>query len=151
MTGRSSRAWLAPLLIGAVLTSAGTAHAAQHDATARYVARPAGGGQIVLQVDRGRLRRLEAALPARCENNHGGSWSSTLGIAWKGDVALQSGRFAIQGRASNDVRYQLGGRLRDGAISGRLRLTFLDLDFVGVDDSYLCDTGTRRYRGVRRS
>ena len=65
-------------------------------------------------------------------------------------MALRSGRFAVQGQASNQVRYQLAGRLRNGAISGRVRLTFLDLDFVGVDDSYLCDTGTRRYRGVRR-
>ena len=146
----TSRAWIAPLLIGAVLTSAGTAHAAQRDATARYVARPADGGRIVLDVDRGRLRRLEATLPVGCENNHGGSWSSTLGIAWSGDVALRSGRFAIQGRASNDVRYQVAGRLRSGAISGPVRLTFVDFDFVGVDDSYLCDTGTRRYRGVRR-
>ena len=146
----TSRAWIAPLLIGVVLTSTGTAYAAQRDATARYVARPAGGGQIVLQVDRGRLRRLDATLPAGCENNHGGRWSSPLGIAWTGDLALQSGRFAIQGRTSNQVRYQLAGRLRNGAISGRVRLTFLDLDFVGVDDSYVCDTGTRRYRGVRR-
>ncbi len=91
-----------------------------------------------------------AKLPAGCENNHGGSWSSPLGIAWTGDLALRSGRFDIQGRATNQVRYQIAGRLRNGAISGRLRLTFLDLDFVGVDDSYLCDTGTRRYRGVRR-
>ena len=149
----TSRAWIAPLLIGVVLTSAGTAHAAhaaQRDATARYVARPAGGGRIVLEVDRGRLRRLDATLPAGCENNHGGRWSSTLGIALTGDVALRSGRFDIQGQAPNQVRYQLAGRLRNGAISGRVRLTYLDLDFVGVDDSYVCDTGTLRYRGVRR-
>lgn len=145
----TNRAWIAPLLIGAVLTSAGTAHAAQRDAPARYVARPADGGRVMLDVDRGRLRRLEATLPAGCENNHGGSWSSTLGIALTGDVALRSGRFDIQGRGSNQVRYQISGRRRNGAISGRVRLTFLDLDFVGVDDSYLCDTGTR-YRGVRR-
>jgi hypothetical protein len=137
-------------LIGVVFSSAGTAHAAQHGASARYVARLAGGGQVVLGVDRGRLRRLEAALPARCENNHGGSWSTTLAIALTGDVALRSGRFAFQGQAPSEVSYQLSGRLRNGAISGRVRLTFLDLDFVGVDDSYLCDTGTRRYRGVRR-
>jgi hypothetical protein len=42
-----------------------------------------------------------------------------------------------------------GGRLRGGAISGRARLTRLDLDFVGADESYLCDTGTRRYRASR--
>ena len=146
----TSRAWIAPPLIGVVFMFAGTAYAARHDATVRYVARPAGGGRIVLVVDRGRLRRLEATLPAGCENNHGGRWSATLGIALTGDVALRSGRFALQGQAPNEVTYQLSGRLRSGAISGRVRLTYLDLDFVGVDDSYLCDTGTRRYRGVRR-
>ena len=104
----------------------------------------------MLDIDGGRLRRADATLPARCENNHGGSWFSTLGIAWTGGLALRSGRFGIHGQASNGVRYELAGRLRDGAISGRVRLTFLDIDFVGVDDSYLCDTGTRRYRGVRR-
>ena len=91
-----------------------------------------------------------APLPARCENNHGGSWSSTLGIALTGAVALRSRRFGLQGQAPNQVRYQLAGRLRNRAISGRVRLTFLDLDFVGVDDSYVCDTGTRRFRAVRR-
>ena len=33
--------------------------------------------------------------------------------------------------------------------AGRGRLTFLDLDFDGADDSFLCDTGTRRSRTVR--
>jgi hypothetical protein len=146
----TSRACITPLLIGVVLTFAGTAHAAHQGAPARYVARPADGGRIVLDVDGGRLRRAEATLPARCENNHGGSWSSTLGIALTGAVALRSGRFGIQGQAANEVRYELAGRLRNGVVSGRVRLTYLDLDFVDVDDSYLCDTGTRRYRGVRR-
>ena len=146
----TSRAWIGSLLIGVVLTLAGTAHAAQQDAPTRYTARPAGGGRIVLAVDGARLRRAEATLPARCENNHGGSWSSTLGIALAADVALRSGKFAIQGQAPNEVKYELAGRLRNGAISGRVRLTYLDLDFVGVDDSYVCDTGTLRYRAVRR-
>jgi hypothetical protein len=115
-----------------------------------YVAKPAAGGRIVLDVGDGRLRRAAAKVPARCENNHGGSWTATLAIDLRGGVALRSGRFGIQGQSANKVRYQLGGRVRDGAISGRVRLTFLDLDFVGVDDSYLCDTGTRRYRAVRR-
>ena len=147
----TSPAWIAPLLIGAVLTSAGAAHAAHQDARERDTSRSrrtAAGSRSTST--RGRLRRAAATLPARCENNHGGSWSSTLGIAWTGAVALRSGGFGIQGRAANGVRYELAGRLRNGAISGRVRLTFLDLDFVGFDDSYLCDTGMRRYRGARR-
>jgi hypothetical protein len=43
----------------------------------------------------------------------------------------------------------VSGRVRGDAISGRARLTFLDLDVVGADDSFLCDTGTRRYRASR--
>jgi hypothetical protein len=48
------------------------------------------------------------------------------------------------------VRYQFDGRLRGRAISGHVRLTYLDLDFVGGDDSYLCDTEPLRYRATRR-
>jgi len=103
----------------------------------------------VLDVNDGRLLRVRTALPARCENNHGGNWASRLAIDLRGDLALQNGRFRIQGRAPNEVRYDVRGRLHGGAISGRARLTFLDLDYVGADDSYLCDTGTRRYRAER--
>jgi hypothetical protein len=116
---------------------------------ARYVATPADGGRIALDVTDGRLLRVRAALPARCENNHGGNWNDRLAVDQHGDLALRNGRFRIQGRAPNRIRYDISGRLRGGAISGRARLTFLDLDFVGADDSYLCDTGTRRYRAVR--
>ena len=67
-------------------------------------------------------------------------------------MALQSGRFGFQGQARNKVRFQVDGRLRNGAISGRIRLTYLDIDHVGVgvDKSFLCDTGTTSYRAVRR-
>ena len=137
-------------LLLAVLTTGASLSLAPADAgAASYVARPADGGRIVLEVERGRLRRVEATLPARCENNHGGAWMTGLGITLTGGLALQSGRFGIRGQAPNEVRYQFHGRLRNGAISGWVRLTFLDLDFVGVDDSYLCDTGTRRYRAVK--
>lgn len=118
---------------------------------ARYVARPADGGRIVFHVQGGRLVRVAATLPARCENNHGGSWTATLAVDLNGRLALRSGGFSIQGQARNKVRYQLGGRLRGSAISGSARLTYLDLDFVGPsDDSYLCNTGPTRYRGMRR-
>ena len=99
----------------------------------------------------GRQRRpIRATLPARCENNHGGSWTARLTIALTGRLPLRSAAFGIQGQAPNEVRYQLEGRRRKGAVYGRLRLTFLDLDFIGVDDSYLCDTSSRRYRAVKR-
>jgi hypothetical protein len=116
---------------------------------ARYVATPAGGGRIVLNVNDGRLLRARVTVPARCENTHGGNWDTRLAVDRRGDLALQDGGFRIQGRAPSRVRYDVRGRLRGGAISGRARLTFLDLDFVGADESYLCDTGTRRYRAVR--
>ena len=146
---RRRSAWW-PLSLGALTIGASLWLAPADAGAAEYVARPADGGRIVLEVERGRLRRAEATLPARCENNHGGNWASGLEIRLTGDLALQSGRFDIQGQAPNEVRYDFRGRRRNGAISGRLRLTYLDLDFVGVDDSYLCDTGTRRYRAVKR-
>jgi hypothetical protein len=135
---------IALVTIAIALFATPAAHAA------RYVARPADGGRVVLEVEDGQLQRAAAKLPARCENNHGGNWDSRLAIDLSGDLALQSGRFSIQGRAPNDVRYQFNGRLRNGAIKGRVRLTYLDLDYVGADDSYLCDTGTTRYRAARR-
>jgi hypothetical protein len=118
------------------------------DANARtYVGQPAGGGRITLKLDEGRLRHVKARMPARCESNNGQRWRRTLVVNVSGALALRSGRFSIQGRVPNGVRGDLRGRLRNGRISGRVRLTFLDLDYVGPsDDSYLCDTGTRRYR-----
>jgi hypothetical protein len=116
---------------------------------ARYVATPAEGGRIVLNVSDGRLARVRAALPARCENTHGGNWDSRLAVDVRGDLALRNGRLRIRGRAPSRVRYDVSGRLRGGVITGRARMTFLDLDFVGADDSFLCDTGRRRYRAVR--
>jgi hypothetical protein len=123
----------------AVLFSAGAADART------YTGQPAGGA-ILLKVNRGHLRQIATRLPAGCENNHGGHWRSTLQINLSGDLQLQAGRFSLQGRAPNQVRYAMSGRLRRGTISGRIRLTYLDLDYVGVDDSYLCDTGSLRIR-----
>ena len=133
----------------AAAVAAGASLAAADADAARYVATPAGGGRVVLNVADGRLVRARAALPARCENTHGGNWDSRLAVSLRGDLALRQGRFRIQGRAPSRVRYDIGGRLRDGAITGRARLTLLDLDFVGADDSFLCDTGPRRYRASR--
>ena len=140
-------------LLLAALAGAATLPVPAADAmAARYVAKPAGGGRIALDVVSGQLRRIRAALPSRCENDHGGSWSARLAIDESGTVALQSGRFGFQGRARDNVRFQVDGRLRNGAISGRIRLTYLDIDHVGVGDdtSFLCDTGTTSYRAVRR-
>lgn len=111
-----------------------------------YVGQFAGGGTIALKVSDGHLRQVRASMPAGCENNHGGRWTRTLEVNVKGAVPLRSGRFSVQGEAPNGVKGDLRGRLRNGAISGRLRLTYLYLDHFGVDESYLCDTGTRRFR-----
>ena len=140
------RRWCAPLLA----VPAALALASPEADAARYVAKPAGGGRIALDVVRNQLRRIDVALPSRCERNSGGVWSARLAVDVRGTLALHGGRFGLSGRAPNQVRYQLDGRLRGGAIAGRVRLTYLDLDFVGVDDSYLCDTQTLRYRAVRR-
>ena len=110
------------------------------------VAQFAGGGSIALKVSNGQLRRVAARMPAGCENNHGGRSARTLEVNVKGAVPLRSGRFSVQGEAPNGVKGDLRGRLRNGAISGRVRLTYLYLDHFGVDESYLCDTGTRRFR-----
>jgi hypothetical protein len=131
-----------------LLAGAALALTAADAGATRYVTTPAEGGRVVLDVNDGRLVRVRAALPARCENTHGGNWDSRLAVDLRGDLALRGGRYRIQGRAPSRVRYDIGGRLRGGAVSGRARLTFLDLDFVGAD-SFLCDTGTRRYRAVR--
>ena len=140
-------------LLLAALAGAATLPVSAADAmAARYVAKPAGGGRLAFDVVSGELRRIQATLPSRCENNHGGSWSARLAIDESGAVALQSGRFGFQGQARNKVRFQVDGRLRKGALSGRIRLTYLDIDHVGVgvDKSFLCDTGTTSYRAVRR-
>jgi hypothetical protein len=111
-----------------------------------YVGQFAGGGSIALKVSGGSLRQVAASMPAGCENNHGGRWTRTLTVNVRGAVPLRSGRFSVQGEAPNGVKGDLRGRLRNGVISGRLRLTYLYLDHFGVDESYLCDTGTRRFR-----
>jgi hypothetical protein len=133
------------------LLAAGVTLPAASAEAARYVARP-DGGKIALVVTGGELRRVDAQLPSRCEDSDGQhSWSAPLGMTLSGgSVALQSNRFSFQGEAPNGVKYQLSGRLRGGAISGRLRMTYLDIDVVGFDESYLCDTGTTGYRATRR-
>jgi hypothetical protein len=111
-----------------------------------YVGPFAGGGAIALKISDGRLRQVRASMPAGCENNLGGRWTRTLEVNVRGAIVLRSGRFSVQGEAPNGVKGDLRGRLRNGVVSGRVRLTYLDLDYVGVDESYLCDTGTRRFR-----
>jgi hypothetical protein len=140
-----SRIAAIPLLGIALSLAAADARAAT------YVAQPAGGGRVELEATRGKLLRAEASLPARCENNHGGSWDGNLVLDLSGELALRrGGRFAIEGQAANGVRYELRGRRRSGAYTGRIWLTYLDIDHVGVDDSYLCDTGRLRYRAVKQ-
>jgi hypothetical protein len=118
------------------------------DANAKtYVGQTTGGGRVAFKIDGGRMRKVEARIPASCESNNGQRWSTTLVVNVSGNLVLRSGRFRIQGRAPNGVRGDMRGRLRRGQIAGRVRLTFLDLDYVGPsDDSYVCDTGTRRFR-----
>jgi hypothetical protein len=127
-----------------LLACAALAITAADASAARYIATPDEGGRIVLNVTDGRLQRARAALPARLENTHGGTWDLALVVDLRGDLALE-----IQGRSPSQVRNDVRGRLRESAISGRARLTFLDLDFVGADDSLLCDVGAPRYRAVR--
>jgi hypothetical protein len=134
-----------------LIASAAFVVGAADASAARYVAMPANGGRIALTTTGGRLVGVDAALPAGCMNNHGGSWSSRLALGIRGHAALERGRFRIQGRAANGVRYDVRGRLRNGVISGRIRLTFLDLDFVGADDSFVCDTDAQPYRATRRA
>ena len=106
-------------LLLAALAGAATLPVSAADAmAARYVATPAGGGRLAFDVVSGELRRIQATLPSRCENNHGGSWSARLAIDESGAVALQSGRFGFQGQARNKVRFQVDGRLRNGATLG---------------------------------
>jgi hypothetical protein len=66
-------------------------------------------------------------------------------------VLIVCSALAVGAADASAARYVAkDGRLRNGAISDRARLTILDLDYVGPsDDSYLCDTGARRYRASR--
>ncbi|MDQ5831823.1 MAG: hypothetical protein M3550_02040 [Actinomycetota bacterium] len=136
------------LLLAATTAGVALMSVTAADANARtYVGQPAGGGRIAIKIDGGRVRQVEASIPASCESNNGQHWRTTLVVNVSGNLPLRSGRFRIQGQAPNGVRGDLRGRLRSGRISGRVRLTFLDLDYVGPsDDSYLCDTGTRPFR-----
>ena len=147
---RNTRSTITTVLLLLAATTAGVAlmSVTAADANARtYVGQPAGGGRIAIKIDGGRVRQVEASIPASCESNNGQRWRTTLVVNVSGNLPLRSGRFRIQGRAPNGVRGDLRGRLRSGRISGRVRLTFLDLDYVGPsDDSYLCDTGTRPFR-----
>jgi hypothetical protein len=151
--GRAPRR-LAPAL-AALAAAVPTAGVTETASAARYVAEPAPGGRIALKVKRGVLRSVNAKLPARCENVHGGTWNAPLRIGLRGDLALRRGAFHIEGQAPNGVRYQIKGRLRGGTIAGPARLTYFYNDVVGQgdpdlsDDSYLCDTGTHRYRAKR--
>lgn len=147
---RNTRSTITTVLLLLAATTAGVAlmSVTAADANARtYVGQPAGGGRIAIKIDGGRVRQVEASIPAGCESNNGQRWRTTLVVNVSGNLPLRSGRFRIQGQAPNGVRGDLRGRLRSGRISGRVRLTFLDLDYVGPsDDSYLCDTGTRPFR-----
>lgn len=147
---RNTRSTITTVLLLLAATTAGVAlmSVTAADANARtYVGQPAGGGRIAIKIDGGRVRQVEASIPASCESNNDQHWRTTLVVNVSGNLPLRSGRFRIKGQAPNGVRGDLRGRLRSGRISGRLRLTFLDLDYVGPsDDSYLCDTGTRPFR-----
>jgi hypothetical protein len=148
----NSRSPITTVVLLLAATTAGVAlmSVTAADANARtYVGKPAGGGRIAIKIDGGRVRQVEARIPAGCESNNGQRWRTTLVVNVSGNLPLRSGRFRIQGQAPNGVRGDLRGRLRSGRISGRVRLTFLDLDYVGPsDDSYVCDTGTRPFRAV---
>ena len=113
-----------------------------------YVGHTAGGGTIALRASAGHVRQVRASIPATCENVHGGTWRRRLEVNVRVTLALRSGRFSVGGEAPNGVKGELRGRLRGGAISGQVRLTLFDLDPIADphDDSYLCDTGTRRFR-----
>lgn len=138
------------LLLAATTASVALMSVTAAAANARtYVGQVAGGGTIALKIGDGRLRQVKASMPARCENNYGGSWDTTLEVNVSGlAVALRSGRFSISGEAPNGVKGDLQGRLRNGRILGRLRLTSLYIDYVDEfsDDSYVCNTGMRRFR-----
>ena len=135
------------LLLAATTTALTLMSVTAANANAKtYVGQFAGGGSIALKVSDGRLRQVAARMPAGCENNFGGRWTKTLEVNVRGAIVLRSGRFSVQGEVPNGVKGDLRGRLRNGAISGSLRLTELYIDYVEADDSYLCDTGTRRFR-----
>jgi len=138
------------LLLAATTAAVSLMSVTAASASARtYVDHFAGGGTITLRVSKGQLRQVSARMPANCESNNGGpGWRDTLEATVSGALPLRSGRFSVHGEADNGVEGNLQGRLRNGVISGRLRLTFADIDQLSdpVDDSYVCDTGVRRFR-----
>ena len=99
----TNRAWIAPLLIGAVLTSAGTAHAAQRDAPARYVVRPADGGRVMLDVDRGRLAPARGDAAGRLREQPRCQLVFELGIALT-EATWRCGRAGSTSRVEDPTR-----------------------------------------------
>ncbi len=114
----------------------------------KHVAIPGSGAKVVLKDQGDELRKLKAKLPARCESSDGQRSKTKLAVKLEGRLPLDGGRFTLAGDAPNGVEIKINGkRLGDGGFKGRVRLTYLDLDFVGPsDDSVLCDSGTVRYR-----
>lgn len=134
-------------LLVAILVAAGVglvtaAYAGKHVAT------PGSGAKVVLKDQGDELRKLKVKLPARCESNNGRRSKTKLGVKLEGRLPIVGGRFTLAGEAPNGVEINIKGRrLSDGGFKGRVRLTYIDLDFVGPsDDSVLCDSGTVRYR-----
>jgi hypothetical protein len=124
-----------PLTFAALLLIAADATAAT------YVANPAGGGRIAINVEDRTLRRVKMTLPARCESNTGRVWETNLAVDLRGNRRIFGRRFRIQGKAANDVRYHVTGRLLGRTmITGRARLTLLALGPA------MCDTSVLRYR-----
>jgi hypothetical protein len=145
------RRLLVPLAALVILgLAAGSAWAAKYKDTTGL-----GGGlglgpvKIVLTIKDGKLRRLRGALPAHCEREQG-DFNAVLRTHLAGSVKLDGGRFHVHVDDPNTgVEVNIRGRLKNGQVRGRVRMTYLDLNPVFPSRDILCDSGVRRYRAPR--
>jgi hypothetical protein len=141
------------LLIAAVALPAvavGSAQAAKYrDTTGLGGGVGLGPGKIVLTIKNGKLKRLRGALPAHCERPNG-DFNAVLRTHLVGSVKLVDKAFHVHVDDPNTgVEVNIRGKLKNGRVTGRVRMTYLDLNPTFPNNDILCDSGVRRYSANR--
>jgi hypothetical protein len=108
-----------------------------------------GGGRLAFKIENGKLKRLSGALPAFCERPNG-DFNTVLTTNLAGSVKLDGkGRFAVHVDDPNTgVEVIVNGKLKNGAVRGVARFTFLDLHPGSPSNDTLCDSGILKYKAA---
>ena len=131
----------------AILTAlAAMAFGAASAQAAVYTDGSVGGGMLAIKIKNGNAKSLRAAIPADCDRDQG-DFRTTLRTHLTGSVKLNKGRFNVHVDDPNTgVEVILFGKLRNGVVTGTIRLTYLELHPGSPSNDTLCDSGVHSYR-----